>query len=181
MHLLSDSNGRITNLCPYLVVKNSISLLVFSFILLEATSSSTSCEISGRLLLLPPKLKLDDVDEELKPESGPGDAWHSRRKSKPPEHITETGVWLQTSYSGIYFMNVWFHIPNCNFKLQMDLASARRKDAVVSTWLVLKHFHGCRSSSSYYYCCKANHSFVINKKPNLCVRNHILHMNITRI
>lgn len=74
MHLLSDSNGRITNLCPYLVVKNSISLLVLSFILLEATSSSTSCEISGRLLLLLPKLKLDDVDEELKPESGPGDA-----------------------------------------------------------------------------------------------------------
>lgn len=76
----------------YLVVKNSMSLLVLSSILLEATSSSTSCEISGRLLLLPPRLRLDDVEEELRPESGTGDAWHSRRKSKPPEHNRGTGV-----------------------------------------------------------------------------------------
>ena len=75
----------------YLVVKNSMSLLVFSSILLEA-SSSISCEISGRLLLLPPRLRLDDVEEELRPESGTGDAWHSRRKSKPPEHNRGTGV-----------------------------------------------------------------------------------------
>lgn len=57
----------------YLVVKNSMSLLVFSSILLEA-SSSISCEISGKLLLLPPRLRLDDVEEELRPESGTGDA-----------------------------------------------------------------------------------------------------------
>lgn len=52
-----------------------MSLLVFSSILLvEVTSSSISCDISGRLLLLPPRLRLDDVEEELRPESGTGDA-----------------------------------------------------------------------------------------------------------
>lgn len=58
----------------YLVVKNSMSLFVFSSILLGPTSSSTSCAISGRLLMLPPRLRLDDVEEELKPESGMGEA-----------------------------------------------------------------------------------------------------------
>lgn len=77
----------------YLVVKNSMSWFVLSSILLDVTSSSTSCEISGRLLLLPPRLRLEEVEDELKPESGTGDAEHSRRKSKPPpEHNRETGV-----------------------------------------------------------------------------------------
>lgn len=58
----------------YLVVKNSMSLFVLSSILLEITRSSTSCVISGKLLLLPPRLRLDDVEEELRPESGTGDA-----------------------------------------------------------------------------------------------------------
>lgn len=57
----------------YLVVKNSMSLFVFSSILLGPTSSSTSCAISGRLLMLPPRLRLDDVEEELRPESGMGE------------------------------------------------------------------------------------------------------------
>lgn len=57
----------------YLVVKNSMSLFVFSSVFLEATSSSISCEISGRWVLLPPRLRLDDVEEELRPESGTGD------------------------------------------------------------------------------------------------------------
>lgn len=49
-----------------------MSLYVFSSILLEATSISTSCEISDRLLLLllPMRLRLDNVREELRPESG---------------------------------------------------------------------------------------------------------------
>lgn len=51
-----------------------MSLLLFSSILMDATNSSTSCVISGRLVLLPPRLKLDDVEEELRPESGMGDA-----------------------------------------------------------------------------------------------------------
>lgn len=69
----------------YLVVKNSTSLLVFSSNLLEMRSS-TSWVISGRLVMLPPRLRLDDVEEELRPESGTGDAWHSRKNSKhPPE------------------------------------------------------------------------------------------------
>lgn len=58
----------------YLVVKNSMSLFVFSSILLVPTRSSTSCAISGRLLMLPPRLRLDDVEEELRPESGMGEA-----------------------------------------------------------------------------------------------------------
>lgn len=58
----------------YLVVKNSISLFVFSSILLGLTSSSTSCVISGRLLILPPRLRLDKVEEELRPESDMGEA-----------------------------------------------------------------------------------------------------------
>lgn len=38
--------------------------------------------------MLPPRLRLDDVEEELRPESGTGDAWHSRKNSKhPPEQI----------------------------------------------------------------------------------------------
>ena len=90
----------------HLVVRNSMSLFVFSSILLEATSSSTSCEISGRLLLLPPRLRLDDVEEELRPESGTGDAWHSRRKSThPPEQrkikqeCDQNRLWFRFSLS----------------------------------------------------------------------------------
>lgn len=51
-----------------------MSLFVFSSILMGPTSSCTSCAISGRLLILPPRLRLDDVEEELRPESGTGDA-----------------------------------------------------------------------------------------------------------
>lgn len=58
----------------YLVVKNSMILFVFSSILLGPTSSSTSCVISGRLLMLPPRLRLDEVEEELRPESVMGEA-----------------------------------------------------------------------------------------------------------
>lgn len=79
---LSCFTGRLR----YLVVKNSTSLLVFSSMLLETIRSSTSWLISGRLVTLPPRLRLDDVEEELRPESGTGDAWHSRKNSKqPPE------------------------------------------------------------------------------------------------
>jgi len=46
--------------------------------------SSTSCVICGRFPLLPPRLILEEVELELKPESGTGDDWYSRRKSKPP-------------------------------------------------------------------------------------------------
>lgn len=46
--------------------------------------SSTSCVIWGRFPLLPPRLILEEVELELKPESGTGEDWYSRRKSKPP-------------------------------------------------------------------------------------------------
>lgn len=46
--------------------------------------SSTSCVICGRFPLLPPRLILEEVELELKPESGTGEDWYSRRKSKPP-------------------------------------------------------------------------------------------------
>lgn len=65
-----------------------MSLLAFSFVFPGPIISSISCIISGRLLLLPPRLKLDDVEEELRPESGTGEAWHSRRKSNPPVNHT---------------------------------------------------------------------------------------------
>lgn len=73
MHTQLHLNRVISRHRPYLVAKNSISLYVFSSVLSEAASSSTSCEISGRLLLLPPRLRLDEVEEELRPESGTGD------------------------------------------------------------------------------------------------------------
>lgn len=34
--------------------------------------------------MLPPRLTLEEVEEELIPESATGDACHSRRKSRPP-------------------------------------------------------------------------------------------------
>lgn len=48
-----------------------MSLPVFSSAAARAASWS---EMSGRLPLLPPRLRLDDVEEELRPESGTGDA-----------------------------------------------------------------------------------------------------------
>lgn len=115
----------------YLVVKNSMSLFVFSSILLETTSSSTSCVISGRLLLLPPRLKLDDVEEELRPESGTGDAWHSRRKSKhPPEHDRGTGVRSKTTYGGSFACLI-------SFPYLLTCVSIRKEDVGSSTSCVL--------------------------------------------
>lgn len=67
------------------MVRNSISLLVFSSVSEGLFSSSASWEeIWGRLEVLPPRLRLEEVDEELRPESGTGDAWPSCRKSIPP-------------------------------------------------------------------------------------------------
>ena len=98
-------------------IRNSMSLLVFSSILLEATSSSTSCEISGRLLLLPPRLRLDEVEEELRPESGTGDAWPSRRKSTPAEHSRGTGERLEPGHSGcFYFADMQLEMTGENMK-----------------------------------------------------------------
>ena len=59
-----------------------MSLLVLSSSWLEESSSSG--DMSGRLLVLPPRLRLEEVEEELRPESGTGDPWHSLRKSNPP-------------------------------------------------------------------------------------------------
>lgn len=108
-----------------------MSLFVFSSILLETTSSSTSCVISGRLLLLPPRLKLDDVEEELRPESGTGDAWHSRRKSKhPPEHDRGTGVRSETTYGGSFACLI-------SFPYLLTCVSIRKEDVGSSTSCVL--------------------------------------------
>lgn len=68
----------------YLVVRNSINLFAFSSDSAAVSTSSTSCVICGRFPLLPPRLILEEVELELKPESGTGDDWYSRRKSKPP-------------------------------------------------------------------------------------------------
>lgn len=68
----------------YLVVRNSINLFAFSSDSAAVSMSSTSCVICGRFPLLPPRLILEEVELELKPESGTGDDWYSRRKSKPP-------------------------------------------------------------------------------------------------
>lgn len=68
----------------YLVVRNSINLFAFSSVSAAVSMSSTSCVIWGRFPLLPPRLILEEVELELKPESGTGDDWYSRRKSKPP-------------------------------------------------------------------------------------------------
>lgn len=69
---------------PYLVVRNSMSLLAFSSVSAAVSTSSTSWVICGRFPLLPPRLMLEDVELELRPESGTGDDWSSLRKSKPP-------------------------------------------------------------------------------------------------
>ena len=66
----------------YLVVRNSISLLVLWSSWPD--ESSSSWDMSGRLLVLPPRLRLEEVEEEFRPESGTGDPWPSLRKSKPP-------------------------------------------------------------------------------------------------
>lgn len=77
----------------YLVVRNSISLLVFSSDSVEdSSSSSRSAVICGRFPMLPPRLTLDDVEDELSPESATGDACHSRRKSNPPAEMREWAV-----------------------------------------------------------------------------------------
>lgn len=69
----------------YRVLRNSTSLLLFSSLsVLLSSVSDSSVEKCCRLLLLLPRLRLEDVDEELNPESGTGDAWASRRKSTPP-------------------------------------------------------------------------------------------------
>lgn len=69
----------------HLVVRNSMSLLVFSSDSVEdSSSSSRSAEICGRFPMLPPRLTLEEVEDELSPESATGDACHSRRKSNPP-------------------------------------------------------------------------------------------------
>lgn len=68
----------------YLVVRNSINLFAFSSVSAAVSMSSTSCVICGRFPLLPPRLILEEVELELRPESGTGDDWYSRRKSKPP-------------------------------------------------------------------------------------------------
>lgn len=68
----------------YLVVRNSINLFAFSSDSAAVSTSSTSCVICGRFPLLPPRLMLEEVELELKPESGTGEDWYSRRKSKPP-------------------------------------------------------------------------------------------------
>ena len=68
----------------HLVVRNSMSLFVFSSVSMEESSSSSrSALICGRLPTLPPRLTLDEVEDELRPESATGDGL-SRRKSKPP-------------------------------------------------------------------------------------------------
>lgn len=69
----------------YLVVRNSMSLLVFSSDSVgDSSKSSSSAVICGRFPILPPRLTLEEVEEELMPESATGDACHSRRKSTPP-------------------------------------------------------------------------------------------------
>lgn len=108
--LVTKLQNPILHQYGYLVIKNSMSLLLFSFILQELTNSSISCVISGRLLLLPPRLKLDDVEEELSPESGTGDAWHSRRKSQPPKHITKDQVFNSLPH----LSSVYLGSPNGN-------------------------------------------------------------------
>lgn len=73
----------------YRVLRNSTSLLLFSSVsVLLSSVSDSSVEKCGRLLLLLPRLRLEDVDEELNPESGTGDGWASRRKSTPPGDTT---------------------------------------------------------------------------------------------
>lgn len=79
------SSTNVTSTClHYLVVRNSINLFAFSSVSAAVSMSSTSCVICGRFPLLPPKLILEEVELELRPESGTGDDWYSRRKSKPP-------------------------------------------------------------------------------------------------
>lgn len=71
------------------MLRNSTSLLLFSSVsVLLSSVSDSSVEKCGRLLLLLPRLRLEDVDEELNPESGTGDAWASRKKSTPPADKT---------------------------------------------------------------------------------------------
>lgn len=80
----SPENSRLSPCPPYLVVRNSMSLLAFSSVSVVASMSSTSWDICGRFPLLPPRLMLEEVELELSPESGTGDDWSSLRKSKPP-------------------------------------------------------------------------------------------------
>lgn len=61
-----------------------MSLLAFSSVSAAVSMSSTSWVICGRFPLLPPRLMLEEVELELRPESGTGDDWSSLRKSKPP-------------------------------------------------------------------------------------------------
>lgn len=68
----------------YLVVRNSMSLFAFPSASAAVPTSSASWVICGRFPLLPPRLMLDEVELELRPESSTGDGWSSRRKSKPP-------------------------------------------------------------------------------------------------
>lgn len=73
----------------YRVLRNSTSLLLFSSVsVLLSSVSDSSVEKCGRLLLLLPRLRLEDVDDELNPESGTGDTWASLRKSTPPRDTT---------------------------------------------------------------------------------------------
>ncbi len=82
-----------------LVVRNSMSLLVFSSDSVEdSSSSSRSAVMCGRFPMLPPRLTLEEVEDELSPESATGDACHSRRKSNPP---VQTRVWFSyTMHAG---------------------------------------------------------------------------------
>jgi len=78
-----------------------MSLLVFSSESVEdSSSSSRSAVICGRFPMLPPRLTLEEVEDELSPESATGDACHSRRKSNPP---VQTRVWFSGSRLSIQF------------------------------------------------------------------------------
>lgn len=77
---------------PHLVVRNSMSLLAFSSVSAAVSASSTSWVICGRFPLLPPRLMLEEVELELSPESGTGEHWSSRRKSKPPGREGQGGM-----------------------------------------------------------------------------------------
>lgn len=69
-----------------------MSLLVLSSDSVEdSSSSSRSAVICGRFPMLPPRLTLEEVEDELSPESATGDACHSRRKSNPPVQMR---VWF---------------------------------------------------------------------------------------
>lgn len=104
-----------------------MSLFVFSSILLGPTSSSTSWAISGKLLMLPPRLRLDDVEEELRPESGMGEVWHSRRKSQvPPEWKRKSlaanlAVGLKWNNQKLFWAHAQLKIGACNIVSRDDI------------------------------------------------------------